>query len=177
MPGSSGSPGSSARRIGAGFTLAAWAVLLALLAWLAQGFLEQQYNPNPAPRARTSADGLREVVLQRNRSGHYVATGRINDLQVRFLVDTGATLVALDERLAARIGLEKGAVVTLRTAGGEAMGWRTLIPRIDLGGLVQYAVPAVIQPGLGDDVLLGMSFLKRVEFAQRDGALVLRSPP
>lgn len=164
------------RRVGIGFTLAAWAVLLVMLAWLAHGFLQRERNPNAEPQSRQAPGGGREVVLQRNREGHYLATGSINGRAVTFLLDTGATLVAVDERLATRLGLAKGPRRRMQTANGAVDGWQTLLKTVEIGGLVQHAVPAVIMPRLGDDVLLGMSFLKRVEMIQRDGTLILRDP-
>jgi aspartyl protease family protein len=157
-----------------GFTVAAWGGLLALLAWLAQDFLEAERNPNSVPRVQASPDGRREVVLMRNRTGHYLATGTINGYSATFLVDTGATLVAVDEQMAAKLGLAKGARRRMQTANGIADGWQTLIGSLELGGLVQHSVPAVIMPRLGEEVLLGMSYLKRIELVQRDGFMILR---
>lgn len=162
------------RRIGTGFSVAAWGGMLALLAWLAQDFLEAERNPNSEPSARVSAEGRYEVVLARNRTGHYLAAGTINGHKATFLVDTGATLVAVDEQAASRFGLAKGPRRRMQTANGVVEGWQTLIRSLDLGGLVQHSVPAVIMPRLGGEVLLGMSYLKRIELVQRDGFMILR---
>lgn len=162
------------RRIGIGFTVAAWVVLLVLLAWLAQGFLDTERNPNATPKAQTGPDGRREVVLAGNRAGHYLADGTINGRHATFLLDTGATLVAVDERDAARFGLAKGPRRRMQTANGVVEGWYTLIASLDIGGLVEHSVPAVIMPRLGDEVLLGMSYLKRMELTQQSGLMILR---
>lgn len=164
------------QRIGIWFTLAGWVLLLLLLAWFARGFLAREENPNRAARAVEAGKGQLEVVLQRNRSGHYVAPGYINGVPVNFLVDTGATLVAVDEKLGPRLGLERGASWSVQTANGVVRGWRTLIASLNVAGIEQHGVPAILLPALGEQVLLGMSFLKRVELVQRDDTLRLRQP-
>jgi aspartyl protease family protein len=105
-----------------------------------------------------------------------VAPGFIDGRDVTFLVDTGATLVAVDERLAGRLGLVKGVRWPMRTANGATEGWRTLLRSVRIGGIEMRAVPAVIMPATGvEEVLLGMSFLQRVEMIQKDGVLILRA--
>lgn len=162
------------QKIGLWFTLAGWVLLLLLLALFARGFLAREENPNRAARAVDAGNGQLEVVLQRNRAGHYVAPGSINGVPVSFLLDTGATLVAVDERLGPRLGLERGASWSVQTANGVVRGWRTLIASLNVAGIEQQAVPAILLPALGEQVLLGMSFLKRVELVQRDDTLRLR---
>ena len=162
------------QKIGLWFTLAGWVLLLLLLALFARGFLAREENPNQAARADDAGNGKLEVVLQRNRAGHYVAPGSINGVPVSFLLDTGATLVAVDERLGPRLGLERGASWSVQTANGVVRGWRTLIASLNVAGIEQQAVPAILLPALGEQVLLGMSFLKRVELVQRDDTLRLR---
>jgi aspartyl protease family protein len=162
------------QKIGLWFTLAGWALLLLLLALFARGFLEHEENPNRAARAVDAGKGQLEVVLRRNRAGHYVAPGSINGVAVNFLVDTGASLVAVDEKLGSRLGLERGATWSVQTANGVVRGWRTLIASLNVAGIEQHGVPAILLPALGEQVLLGMSFLKRVELVQRDDTLRLR---
>jgi aspartyl protease family protein len=162
------------QKIGLWFTLAGWMLLLLLLALFARGFLEREENPNRAARAVDAGKGQLEVVLQRNRAGHYVAPGSINGVPVSFLVDTGASLVAVDEELGARLGLERGASRSVQTANGVVRGWRTLIASLNVAGIEQHGVPAILLPALGEQVLLGMSFLKRVDLVQRDDTLRLR---
>ena len=81
-----------------------------------------------------------------------------------FLLDTGATSVALPLALGRELGLKRGAAVTLQTANGAAPGYQTRLARVRLGPLELTDVGAVMSDGLDADfVLLGMSFLKRVE--------------
>lgn len=170
------SPNPLPRRIGMGYAIAAGLLLLALLSWLADGFLEDARNPNRELQTRVGVDGVAEVVLRPDRTGHYVAPGFIDGLDVTFLVDTGATLVAVDERLAQRLGLVKGMRWPMQTANGATEGWRTLLKSVRVGDIELRAVPAVIMPAGGmEEALLGMSFLQRLEMTQRGGVLTLRT--
>lgn len=155
-------------------TLAAWALFLLLLTWFASGYLERLNNPNVQVVSRVDPGGSPEVLLQQNRAGHYVATGAIDDVPVVFLVDTGATDVAVSQKVAERIGLEKGFRVTVNTANGTAYGWNTVLNKVTLGNIEMTAVPATIMPGLGQEALLGMSFLKRLTLIQRGEELLIR---
>ena len=107
--------------------------------------------------------------------GHYVADGSINGVSVTFLLDTGATGVAMSARLAQRVGAPRGQPVVTRTANGNATGYLTRLRSVQLGAIEQNNVPASIAPGLAtDEVLLGMSFLKNLEMIQRGDTLTLR---
>jgi aspartyl protease family protein len=158
---------------GGKFMLAvAWLLILGGVYWYFSEREARDANPNTA-RVLDRQRG--EVTLQRNRAGHYVADGEINGRRVTFLVDTGATWVALPLALGRELGLSRGPAITLQTANGPAVGYQTRLARVRLGPLELRDVGAVMSDGLdADAVLLGMSFLKRVEFTQRDGRLVLR---
>jgi aspartyl protease family protein len=165
------------QRLGKGMTYAAWVLGLALLTLLFSDQLERQQNPNRNVQAEAGVQGSRELVLKRNRAGHYVAGGSINGYPVTFLLDTGATDVAIPERVARRIGLERGRRSISRTAAGDVMTWSALLRSVDLGGLELNTIPATILPDMpGDQVLLGMSYLKRLELVQRGDTLTLRLP-
>ncbi len=158
---------------GGKFMLAiAWLLILGGLYWYFSDREARESNPNTA-LARNQSQG--EVTLLRNRAGHYVADGEINGRRVTFLLDTGATWVALPLALGRELGLQRGAAVTLQTANGPAAGFQTRLARVRLGSLEMTDVGAVMSDGLdADTVLLGMSYLKRVEFTQSDGRLTLR---
>jgi aspartyl protease family protein len=162
-------------RIGRVMGFAAWVAGLALLVMLFNGIIERQTNPNATPTLEVSESGLPQVVLRRNRAGQYVAGGRINGEPVVFMVDTGATDVALPLPLARRLGLrlQPGGIST--TANGRVETWRTRLDSVDVGGLVLRDVRASVLPNMpGEEVLLGMSYLKHLELIQRDGNLTLR---
>jgi aspartyl protease family protein len=111
------------------------------------------------------------VVLAADARGHFIADGAVNGGAVRFLVDTGATVVALPARDAQRLGIDylKGQPGLTQTASGPAPAWRVRLDRVRVGGIEISNVEAiVIEQGL-EVGLLGMSFLNRVEM-RRDGA-------
>ena len=163
------------KSFGRGMVFAAWALFLLLITWLFQGLLEDQHNPYTSPSVHLTESGAIEVVLKRNRQGHYVTNGTINGKRVVFLVDTGATDVALSDELAAELGLKRGAAVILSTANGKARGYKSRLDSITVGDIEQRNVAAVIGSGLGaNTVLLGMSFLKNLELVQKDRTLTLR---
>lgn len=118
--------------------------------------------------------GVAMVTLQQDRSGHYVAEGEINGQAVTFLVDTGATDVALPESAARALGLEFGPRVTVMTAAGPAGAWMTRLDEVAIGDMRRRNVRASITAGEFDGILLGMSFLKHYDLQQSDGQLVIR---
>lgn len=162
-------------RIGRAMLIGAWVAGLALAALFFNGVVERRNNPNPDPVAQTGRSGVPQVVLRRNRAGHYVASGRINGEPVVFLVDTGATDVALPLALARRLGLSLSPGGIGRTANGTVQTWTTRLDSVDLGGLVARNVRASVLPNMpGEEILLGMSYLKRLELIQRGETLTLR---
>lgn len=164
------------QRTGRYMLIVAWVGGMALLTLLFQDVLETRINPNTNPVIQQAVDGRQQVVLDRNAQGHYVATGRINGLPVTFLLDTGATDVAIPEDLAERLRLERLSGGVSQTANGPVAVWQTMLDSVTLGSLSLTEVRASILPSMrgSNKVLLGMSFLKQVEFSQRGGQLVLQ---
>lgn len=162
-------------RIGRAMLLGAWMVGLGLLFAFFEGVIERQENPNPDPTSMPGPDGVRQLVLRRNRAGHYVANGTINGHPVRFLIDTGATLVALPIDLARQLDLSLRPGGNSMTANGLVRTWNTRLDRVEIGGLVERDVRASVLPNMpGDSVLLGMSYLRHLELVQRGETLTLR---
>ena len=166
---------SNTRSIGISMVVLAWVVFLGLLAWWFTNYEASQRNPNQKISSRYTENGLEEIVLQRNRYGHYVATGSINGKPVTFLLDTGATDVSIPEQLANKLKLKRGISQVYNTANGQIIAYATKLKRISLGGIELKNVRASINPSVqGDEVLLGMSFLKELEFTQRGDTLTIR---
>lgn len=163
------------RRHGMTMFVLMWVMLIGLLALLFQHWFDRSNNPNQQVQTRVAKDGVHEVVLERNRYGHYVVSGQINDYPVQFMLDTGASDVSVPERLARRIGLKRGPEVIYHTANGQAKGYRTQLESVRIGNVILYDIQASINPNVADDdILLGMSFLKKLEFTQRGTQLMLR---
>ena len=169
------------RGMGTGMMVIAWLVFLVLVGFYFQGVIEQRRNPNQALETRQLGNA-REVVLQRNRAGHYVTSGEINGQPVVFMLDTGATGVAIPGGIARRLQLPLGQRFATQTANGTGTAYATRLDSVKVGEIELRDVAAGVTPGLTtEEILLGMSFLKHIEFSQRGNRLILRqyfeSPP
>ena len=125
--------------------------------------------------AGVDGSGRATVVIEQGRGGHYHADGAINGQAIHFLVDTGATDVAISDDAARALGLEFGPRITVMTAAGPAPAWVTRLDRVTIGNLERRNVRATITPGLGEQALLGMSFLKHFSLRQEGGSLIIAS--
>lgn len=172
-PGNSSEQQSETRHIGTGMIVLAMIIALGLLTQMFQSVLDEQYNPNRTVRTSQINNDFIEITLKRNRSGHYVSTGRINGSKVVFLLDTGATFVAIPEHQAQRLGLKKGQRIQISTANGRNTAYQTTIDKLSIGNIHLYNIRAVITPNL-EEILLGMSVLKQLEFTQRGDELTIR---
>ncbi len=150
-----------------------WVVLLAVVTHFFGSWGSQQNNPNQQLVSHTLG-GNTEIELQANRQGHYLANGTINNQNVTFILDTGATTVAVSEALAQKAGLTRGQSGRAQTAAGTVNVWRTTIQELRLGDMTFYNVPGTINPAMDPDmVLLGMSVLGQLNFSQQSGVLTL----
>ena len=157
---------------------AAWILVLGILTAYFSGWLDGRENPNQEPIGATSNQGVHEVRLRQNRAGHYIAIGQINDMPVKFLLDTGATHVSVPQRVAKKLNLKAGHPERVETANGPITTYFTRLAKVKLGTIELRDVRANINPHMNsDDILLGMSFLRHLELVQRDGNLTLRQHP
>ena len=120
-----------------------------------------------------------EVVLRASADGHFYANATVDGVAVRFLVDTGASGIALSAEDARRIGFDPGALdyfLPVTTANGEALAARVTLAEVRLGSIAFEGVPAaVMPPGALATSLLGMAFLERLRSFEIAGdRLVLR---
>ena len=155
--------------------VAAWALLLVILTFYLSGWLEARHDPDRLVVAATSEHEVREVRLRQNRVGHYLARGGINGAPVYFVLDTGATTVSIPAAVAERLALQAGRPQLARTANGTITTYHTRLDEVSLGTIRLRNVRADINPHMeGEEILLGMSFLRNLELVQRDGTLTLR---
>ena len=117
LPDTSPETNNPHRRLGMKMIVAMWVIVIGMLTMFFQSWQEKQYNPNQSA-VISSDDGQGELVLQRNRYGHYVASGYINQQPVVFLLDTGASDISVPEVLAQKIGLKRGRAMQYQTANG-----------------------------------------------------------
>lgn len=169
---------ASQRRWGMGMVVGMWVLILALITLFFQSWQESEHNPNQNLAVNIGNNGVRELVLERNRWGHYLATGTINGGEVVFMLDTGATDVSLPSSVADRLDLKRGRTMVYQTANGPVQVYTTRLDEVSLGGVSLNNIRASINPNMQqDEVLLGMSFLKYLEFTQRGDTLTLRQGP
>ncbi|MFT7413410.1 MAG: aspartyl protease family protein [Methylophagaceae bacterium] len=151
--------------------------LLGVTTVIFNGVLDDINNPNKQLTININEFGDKDIILERNRYGHYVASGEINDKPVEFLLDTGATLVAIPAHIATQLKLKKGQSFQSQTANGNSQSYATTIDRLALGDIVMTNVPASISSGMEfDEILLGMSFLKHLHLTQQGKELRIRLP-
>jgi aspartyl protease family protein len=132
--------------------------------------------PEPAAPARSSSYS-RTMTIEPGQNGHFSVEAQVDGRRMEFLVDTGASVIALRERDAARLGIhpaQREYTANVATANGTVHAAPVELNMVEIGSLQVRNVAALVLP---DDVLgqnlLGMSFLSRVRFEHRDGRLVL----
>jgi aspartyl protease family protein len=128
--------------------------------------------------ATTAPAGGRTLSIARDGRGHFQTEGRVDGQRIGFMVDTGASVVALNETSAARFGLRPSRSdynATVTTANGTIKAARTRIAMLDVGGLVVRDVDAMVLPDAAlSENLLGLSFLSRLKrFEYANGQMVL----
>ncbi|MFP8779215.1 TIGR02281 family clan AA aspartic protease [Hydrogenophaga sp. RWCD_12] len=119
--------------------------------------------------------GSQRIVLTADPSGHFLPDGQINGKTVKFMVDTGATTVALGAAEAKRIDLkfEHGKRIQMSTANGVSVGYLIRLDSVRVGDVVAYEVDAVVSPQPMPFVLLGNSFLNRFQLQKTNDQLTL----
>ena len=162
-------------KIGKYFVCIAWLLAIALLVFVFQGMLDQQYNPNSQPDIYLSDAGKAEVHLKQNRQGHYLTRGKINEQSVTFLLDTGATQVSIPAHIAEQLNLQSNGSYRVQTANGSVKVYQTRLNQLSIGNIFLYNIDAHINPAMqSDEILLGMSALRKLEFQQTGKTLILR---
>ena len=140
---------------------AIWALIF-IGAILAVGFFEplKQQLFSDAPRAES--DG--SISFGRARDGHFYATAEVNGQDVRFLIDTGASAMVLARHDAERAGIDTDALtyaLPVSTANGRVMTAVVDIDRVELAGITDHGVRAMVSGGELGQSLLGMDYLNR----------------
>ncbi|WP_232220421.1 retropepsin-like aspartic protease family protein [Legionella tunisiensis] len=116
------------------------------------------------------------VTIVADEQGHYYIDGSINDYPVKFILDTGATLVAVPQWLATKLQLQGRYPISIQTASGEVTGTLTRLKQLSFAEFTLNNVKAVIVPGSDDDtILLGMNVLSRFNLLQQDKRLIIKN--
>jgi aspartyl protease family protein len=145
-----------------------WCVVMGLLYLLMTHYLKPK-------QARVQANG--DLVIQRSQDGHFYTLGSVNGQQVKFVVDTGASLVSVSEAFAQRAQLKGGVPTTFKTANGEHPGRVVDGAAVAIGPVSVSNVKVGVGLQMGDDTeaLLGQSFLSKFDITIDKNQMVLRA--
>lgn len=126
-----------------------------------------------------SEAALGEARITAGHNGHYFTTGMINNQTVKFLVDTGASSIALNSNVAKQLGIDyltSPRYVNVTTASGKTRGYRVQLRKVQVGGITLNNVTAVVtEGGFPQDILLGNTFLSQLNMNIESGVLVLQA--
>jgi aspartyl protease family protein len=155
-----------------GVTMAQMADRMTATPALAKAIPTKSVPVEPAP------SNSRSLSIPRDGRGHFLTEGRVNGQYVGFMVDTGASVVALNEKSAARFGLRPSRSeynAAISTANGIVKGARTRLAMLDIGGIIVRDVDAMVLPDEAlSENLLGLSFLSKLKrFEYAGGRMVL----
>ena len=130
---------------------------------------------SPMAVGATAAPKGNKIVLNASSGGHFLTLGAINGRAVQFMVDTGATSVAMGTAEAERLGIDyrKGQLARGNTANGQVTVYQVKLASVRVGDVEVYEVDAAILPSHGGSVLLGNSFLSRFQMTKLNDQLVL----
>lgn len=162
---------STARRLGAIFLIIGWVIAIVLVALLIN---EAMFKSKPHDISETEAG--KQIIIYRDYDSHFRVKGAINGVPVTFLIDTGATSIAVSADIAAKAGLKSKARLITETANGEAVGYLTTIDKLLIADITIEDTSGVIVPALGAEALLGMNILKRFIIKQTADTLTLTVP-
>jgi aspartyl protease family protein len=161
-------------RLGALAITAVWLAVAGVL-YLVFDRIEHKRQASLKPYALSSGD----LVIPRQRDGHFHVEGEVNRQAVRFLVDTGASHVSVSQVLAEQARLPAGQDIVLNTANGQRTGQLVRSVPVRAGHLVVNAASVTV--GLSglepEQALLGQNFLKHFDVEIRRDEMVLRQRP
>lgn len=151
----------------------------AAVVWLgliAGGTLAFQYFGERRPEVAGCEDGAgsAEIRIPAARNGHFYLEGAVNGVPVSFLVDTGATYVAVGQAAADQAGISGGSPAVFETAAGRVEGRIVPGQRVTAACFELPAVTVAVNPGLGETALLGQNVLRKFEVVQTRQELRLR---
>lgn len=139
---------------------------------LGEGPVSANYTPKAAGE---------EIRVFKDSQGMFRTSGLINGRLVSFMVDTGATYISMGTHHAEALGIDfirlsRGKRTAVSTANGVTAAFPIVLDSVKVGAIEEHFVPALIIEGKGSsDILLGMSFLERLNVSQSNGVLLLKS--
>ncbi len=157
------------KKLGTGMLAIAWGLLLFIIFIIFYIFDQDKVT------TVTGSNGDVELHIPLSRDHTYELYGKINGVSAHFLVDTGASSIAIPEKVAIKAKLKKGMPITTETAGGHNTAYLTTINKLYIGdNILLKNVKATINPSLpGNTALLGMGALHQLDFQQSNKTLIL----
>lgn len=158
--------------IGKVMVICAWVLgILMMTLFFSHWSKEKQMNTKAK---MVTVNGVPETIIKRNIQNQYMVEGKINGKPAIFLLDTGATDVVIPGKIAKDLNLYHGPEGKAGTAGGNVTIYMTRLDEITIGNITIHHITASINPSMdGDEILLGMSALKRITFYQQGDNIVL----
>ena len=152
-------------------------VAFALAVFAPRYFTHAQDSGVVIAKATPETPNSRTISISKASNGHFVVDGMVDGRRLNFMVDTGASVIALRESDAARLGIHPARreyTARISTANGSIMAAPIELNRVEIGNLIVRNVSAMVLPdeALGQN-LLGMSFLSQVHWQYQSGKLVL----
>lgn len=163
---------SKHRRLGALFLIMGWVIIISLVALLVNfGMFRTK-----SPLINTTPSGT-QIIISRDNDYHFRIDGSINGIAVTFLIDTGATSIAIPSKIADTAHLARLSQVNTETASGSSIGYFTKIDKLDIGTIKFNNATAIIIPDMdSNQVLLGMNILQHLNIQQTRDTLIITVP-
>lgn len=144
-----------------------WCALLGIAYFLIDGQIQ--------PKVATATGGTTQVEIPRSHDGHFYVAGTINGQALTFMVDTGASTVAISQAVAQRLGLPSGRPVSIGTAGGMTQGMEITGLTLRIGGMTLNNVRVVVLASMPGEALLGQNVLRHLDVIQTTDRMLLRA--
>ena len=175
------------RRIGLGEMIRSALAWIAIFAVFILGFTYQRELLAVWTRVSGEMTGANEQVvvgdtlrIRQSADGHFWVDAKVNELPVRFLIDSGATTTAMTLRTARRANVdinESAFPVVLATANGSLEAQRGVIRSLTIGPMVARDLPVVVAEEFGDSNVIGMNFLSKLRSWRVEGDEMVLEPP
>lgn len=160
------------KKISLSMIILCWLIVFAFGTYfLEKKLLEHQ----PELKIEQDTPTIKQVSIKLNNHNQYMLPGKINNIDVIFLIDTGATHVSIPYHIAKQIQVRQGPETEIQTASGTDTGYHARIDSLTIGNIHLENIRATITPQTDEDYcLLGMSALKRLEMTQEQGKLIIK---
>ncbi|MFI4936912.1 MAG: TIGR02281 family clan AA aspartic protease [Candidatus Berkiellales bacterium] len=166
-------PDNDTQGLGKFMAIIAWVLILVLLSL----FFNHWYSNLATTPEIVTTDGTQQTIIKRNNKNQYLTEGTINGKAAVFLLDTGSTDIVIPGQIARELHLQHGYESLATTAGGNIVVYQTYLDTVTIGHITLHHLPASVNANMGgNEILLGMTALKRINFFQQGENLILTTP-